>query len=91
MVIINKFADKLLHAFWISDLYYYFQPINGDTDNVHMQGDTSGFISALWYHSKSSLHQKNELCKQAVRSNWMYVLKAKLFHTKRQQNYQRFC
>ena len=37
-------------------LYYYFQPINGDTDNVHMQGDTSGFISALWYHSKSSLH-----------------------------------
>ena len=21
-----------------------------------MQGDTSGFISALWYHSKSSLY-----------------------------------
>ena len=43
--IVNKPADKLLHAYWI--LYYYFQLINGDTAKVHMQGDTSGFISAL--------------------------------------------
>ena len=35
---------------------YYLQPIYGDTDNVHIQGDTSEFISTLWYHSNSPLH-----------------------------------
>ena len=29
-------------------LYYYFQQINSDTNNVHMQGDISRFISAIF-------------------------------------------